>query len=250
METLIVSTAFLLGLAGSLHCFGMCGPIAFAIIIDRDHRLKMILQNLTYQSGRIIAYTALGMFFGLIGYGFFLAGFQKILSFLLGISMMASVFLSRKFLSKLRPFKPYTLVLAQLRFALSKFIRKKTFPALFITGILNGLLPCGLVYTAITTAMSTGEAPSGGLFMLYFGLGTVPLMFVTVMMGNFISLHLRNKILRIIPFMIFFVGILLVLRSLGLGIPYVSPRDGVLHSKEQHQEESHKKKTISSDHCH
>ncbi|XCI74545.1 MAG: sulfite exporter TauE/SafE family protein [Flavobacteriales bacterium] len=250
METLIVSTAFLLGIAGSLHCFGMCGPIAFAITIDRHHRLKMILQNLTYQSGRVVSYMALGIFFGLIGYGCSLAGFQKTLSLLLGISIMASVFLSRKFLSKLKPFKIYTLRLVRLRSTLGKFIIKKTFPALFITGILNGLLPCGLVYTAVTAAMSTGEASSGGLFMLYFGLGTVPLMFVTVMMGNFISLHLRNKIFKMISVMVFFVGILLVLRSLGLGIPYVSPTNGELHPKEQHQGEFHKTKPISSDHCH
>lgn len=250
MDSLIVSTAFLLGFAGSLHCFGMCGPIAFAIRVDRNGSLKMIFQNLTYQSGRIVSYTALGILFGLIGYSLSLAGFHKMLSLLLGLGMMTSVFFSKNFLNKFSPLKPYASVWSRLHSALSGFIRRKNFSALFFTGILNGLLPCGLVYTALTAVLSTGGVFAGGLFMLCFGLGTVPLMFVTVMMGNFISLGIRNKALKIIPVVVFFVGFLLVLRSLGLGIPYVSPLDKVLHPKRQQQEIIPGTESMPSHHCH
>lgn len=250
METLIIGTAFFLGFAGSLHCFGMCGPIAFAIAVDRNNYLKMISQNITYQFGRIISYTALGIFFGMIGYGFSLAGFHKILSLLLGLGMMTSVFFSKKRLNRFRPLRPYKLWLGRLQSALGGFIRKKTFSALFITGLLNGLLPCGLVYTAVTAAISMGNTLSGGLFMLYFGMGTVPLMFVTVMIGNFISLRIRNKMLRVNSLMVFFLGFLLVLRTLSLGIAYLSPLNEALHPQEQRQEKTLGTKSTPSHLCH
>lgn len=250
METLTIGMAFFLGFAGSLHCFGMCGPIAFAIAVDRNNYLKMILQNIIYQFGRVFSYSVLGIFFGMIGYGFSLAGFHKILSLLLGLGMMTSVLLSKKRLNRFRLLSPYVLWLGQLQSALGGFIRKKTFSALFITGLFNGLLPCGLVYVAVTAAMSMGNTLSGGLFMLYFGMGTVPLMFFTVIIGNFIDLRIRNKIFRVAPLMIFFVGFILVLRSLGLGIPYVSPLNEVLHPEEQHQEKTIGTKSIPSNRCH
>ncbi|XOD68037.1 MAG: sulfite exporter TauE/SafE family protein [Flavobacteriales bacterium Tduv] len=250
METLIIGTAFLLGFSGSLHCFGMCGPIAFTIAVDRNNHLKRLFQNITYQLGRVISYTSLGLFFGIIGYGFSLAGFHKILSILLGLGMMASVFFSKKKLNKIKPLRSYTFWLGRVQSALGGFIRKKNFSALFITGFLNGLLPCGLVYASVNAAMSMGNIFSSGLFMLYFGMGTVPLMFITVIMGNFISLRIRNKILRVAPVIVFFVGFLLIFRSLGLGIPYISPVNEVLHPEEEGQEKILGRKLTPSYRCH
>ncbi|WP_103327903.1 sulfite exporter TauE/SafE family protein [Bacteroidetes bacterium endosymbiont of Geopemphigus sp.] len=247
METIIVSTAFILGVAGSLHCFGMCGPIAFAIAIDRNRKVKMLLQNLSYQLGRIFSYTLLGLIFGMIGYGFSIAGLQRFLSVMLGIGMMISVFIPARFFLRNYWLKPYGRLLGKLRLSLGYFIRKKTFSGLFIAGCLNGLLPCGLVYIALTAAISSGQVFSGVLSMLYFGLGTLPLMFTTVILGNFVGLQFKNKILKVVPVIVFFVGASLLLRGLELGIPYLSPPKGALHLHKMH---AGKVMPSSDGHCH
>lgn len=250
METLIIYTAFLLGFSGSLHCFGMCGPIAFSIIIDRKHYLKMFFQNIIYQFGRIVSYTILGILFGIIGYGFSLAGFHKILSFSLGLGMIISILISKKKLKKFKFLINYTPLLSKIKVILSDFIKKKTFYTLFITGILNGLLPCGLVYIAVTTAMSTGKVVLSGLFMLYFGIGTIPLMFTTMILGNFINFHIKNKILKTTQIIIFFIGFLLILRSLELNIKYISPIGENLYPKKGEKEKMYKIKLIPNYKCH
>lgn len=247
METLVIGTAFILGLAGSLHCFGMCGPIAFAIAVDRKRKIKMLLQNFSYQSGRIFSYTSLGLIFGTIGYGFSIAGFQRLLSVILGISMIISVFIPAGIFLRSHWLKPYGHLLGKLRLSLGYFIRKKTFFGFFITGCLNGLLPCGLVYTALTASVAGGRIFSGGLFMLYFGLGTLPLMFATVILGNFIGLRFKNKILKVMPVIVFFVGALLLLRGLELGIPYLSPPKSALDLHKMHKGEV---MPSSGGHCH
>lgn len=236
MENLIFSSAFLLGLAGSLHCFGMCGPIAFAIQVDRKNKAKMFLQNLLYQLGRISVYSLMGIFFGTISYGFSLAGLQRSLSILLGIIMILSVFLSKKKLKFLNFYFPF---LSSLRTRLGRFLKKKDFFSLFITGVLNGLLPCGLVYAAIGGSLATGSVISGGFFMFFFGLGTIPLMFLTVMLGNFVGIYLKNKILRIIPFVVFFIGSLLIIRGLDLEIAYLSPSKKALNPQNKEKEKLH-----------
>ena len=76
-------TALVLGLAGSFHCIGMCGPIAFVIPVDRSSKSRMIFQIFLYNLGRIITYSLIGVLFGLIGKGLYLAGFQQRLSILI-----------------------------------------------------------------------------------------------------------------------------------------------------------------------
>lgn len=94
---------------------------------------------------------------------------------------------------------------------------------MFFTGLLNGLLPCGAVYAALTASVAMGSVVGGAIFMFFFGLGTIPLMFAAVIMGNVITLKTRQKVLKLLPFLMIILGILFILRGLDLGIPFISP---------------------------
>lgn len=219
MENLIFVPSFFLGFAGSLHCFGMCGPIAFSIIMNNDKKFKIKYYNIYYQLGRIFSYTFLGFIFGIMGYGFSIVGIQKIISITLGINMIFSVFLPKNFFFSNKKLNYYNDLLKKISF----FIKKRNFYYFFLTGIFNGFLPCGLVYTGLTVAMSSCHILSGAFFMLCFGLGTLPLMFFTVFLGNFIRFYIQKNILYFIPITLFIVGVILIFRGSGLGIPYLSP---------------------------
>ena len=103
---------------------------------------------------------------------------------------------------------------------------------LFLIGLLNGLLPCGLVYMAVAGALATGNIVYSGLFMAFFGLGTLPAMLAMSYAGSFVSLTMRNKIKKAVPYILCFMGILLILRGLNLNIPYISPALGAVGTTE------------------
>lgn len=234
MEKLIINTGFILGFAGSLHCFSMCGPISLLIPIDRQKNIKMILQNITYQLGRVFSYTILGLFFGIIGHSVSLIGLHKILSIGIGINILIYVFFSKKILNNVIYINKYIIkIINIIQSYIVLFIRNKSFFSLFIVGLLNGFLPCGLLYIAIFTSISMGNVLSGVLFMLNFGIGTIPIMFTTAIVGNYIKYFIKNNITRfIIPITLCFVGILLFLRGSGLNIKYLSPSNKVFALKE------------------
>ena len=96
--------------------------------------------------------------------------------------------------------------------------------AFFTIGFLNGLLPCGLVYMAIFGALTSSTFYEGALYMALFGLGTVPLMSTVVLIGNVTSVINRRRIQQLIPIVVVVIGLFFVMRGLGLGIPFVSPK--------------------------
>jgi len=100
----------------------------------------------------------------------------------------------------------------------------RSYGSLFIIGILNGFLPCGLVYIAIASAIVLGSVEQGVVYMVVFGLGTIPVMLSLSVLGNVVSIRFRKKVSKIIPYFIILIGILFILRGLNLGIPYVSPK--------------------------
>ena len=111
----------------------------------------------------------------------------------------------------------------KLRSAIGQLFFKKNNSSLFSIGLLNGLLPCGLVYMAAAGAVATGNIISSIFFMAFFGLGTLPVMWSVAFFGNFISINIRQSIRKAYPYMMMLMACLLILRGLGLGIPYVSP---------------------------
>lgn len=221
-------TALILGLGGSFHCIGMCGPIAFVIPVDRSSKTKLFFQIFLYHFGRLLSYSIIGLLFGFIGKGLYLAGFQQRLSILMGVIMIALVIIPISIFNKFNFSKPLYKIIGKVKQKLGIYLNKKSNKAIFSIGFFNGFLPCGLVYMALIGSISTGNILQGALYMALFGIGTIPLMTAAVLLGNFVNLSIRTKIQKVIPVLVVIIGLLFILRGLGLGIPYVSPSDAKL----------------------
>jgi sulfite exporter TauE/SafE len=218
-------TALIFGLAGGFHCIGMCGPIAFIIPVNRESKTSLIFQTFLYHFGRILSYSIIGLLFGFIGKGLYLAGFQQRLSILMGVIMILTILTPVAVFNKYNFSKPLYKIVARVKYNLGIYLNKKTNKALFSIGFFNGFLPCGLVYIAVIGSISTGNPVEGALYMTLFGVGTIPMMTAAVLLGNFVSVSLRTKFQKIIPVFVIIIGLLFILRGLGLGIPYFSPSD-------------------------
>ena len=216
-------SAFLFGLISSLHCIGMCGPIAMMLPVDRNNPAKKVTQILIYHLGRITAYATIGFVFGLLGKSFYLAGIQQQLSIFIGIMMILIVLIPQKLFSKYNFSKPIFKIISNIKTALGNQFKNKSYKSLFTIGLLNGFLPCGMVYVALFGAIAMQSPVYGSFYMILFGLGTIPLMSSVVYMNSFLSISTRNKIQKAIPLFAIGIGFLFILRGLGLGIPYVSP---------------------------
>ena len=216
-------SAFILGLISSFHCIGMCGPIAMMLPVDHQNEAKKVTQILTYHLGRLTAYTTIGLIFGLLGRGFFLAGLQQNMSILIGVAMIIVVLIPEKVFSRYNFSKPVYKVISKIKSSLGNQFKNRSYKSLFTIGLLNGFLPCGMVYVALFGAIAMQSAGLGILYMLLFGLGTMPLMTIIVYIHSLIQLPFRNKIQKAIPYVAVIIGVLFILRGLGLGIPYVSP---------------------------
>lgn len=224
-------TAFFFGLISSLHCVGMCGPIALMLPVDRTNQTKKVIQIMTYHLGRLSAYALIGLVFGLLGKGLFLAGIQQKLSIGIGIAMIFVILIPEKVVARYNFSKPVFRLISKIKSTLGKQFKNKSFKSLFTIGLLNGFLPCGMVYVALFGAIAMQSESLGVLYMILFGLGTVPLMSSVVYLNSFLTIPIRNKIQKVIPIVTVIIGVLFILRGLGLGIPYVSPSDMSLFVK-------------------
>lgn len=212
--------AISLGFLGSFHCIGMCGPIAMALPVHTMPLHKKFLSVLSYNAGRIFTYSLLGALFGFIGQSFFLFAFQQKLSIALGIIILSGLLIST---NKIHFFNRVYTIFSKLKNLIAKQFQKRGIRSFFSIGFLNGLLPCGLVYLGIAGAVATGSSLKGAFFMLLFGAGTIPFMFLISYTSHLFTVELRTKIRRAMPLMIGVMGVLLILRGLNLGIKYVSP---------------------------
>ncbi|SFZ92577.1 hypothetical protein SAMN05428642_102806 [Flaviramulus basaltis] len=216
-------SAFVLGLLGSFHCIGMCGPIAFMLPVDRTNSFRKFFQIFIYHFGRLLAYSIIGLTFGLIGKSLYLFGFQQQLSIFIGVLMILVVLIPQKIFNKYNFSKPIYKLISKVKSALGSALKKKTTDTFLTIGFLNGFLPCGLVYMAVFAAIAGGNALNGSLYMAVFGLGTIPLMTTAIYFSHFLKANIRQKIQKAIPVFVVLIGVLFILRGLGLGIPYISP---------------------------
>ncbi len=222
-----VFSGLVLGLLTSFHCVGMCGPIALSLPLHGDTKWKKLLGGILYNLGRTFTYALMGLTFGLLGHGLSTLGFQKIVSILAGTLMIATVFFPAIFKSANLDSGLFSFV-NSVKKGLQGLFSTKTFWGLFLIGLLNGLLPCGPLYFAVIVSAGTGNVIESVLFMILFGLGTIPLLLAVTIAGNFISLKVRNRINNFIPIIMVIMGILFILRGLSLGIPFLSPPDNKL----------------------
>lgn len=215
--------AISLGFLGSFHCVGMCGPIAMALPVHHLGWFKKILGILTYNLGRSLTYAAIGSLFGLLGQGFVMIGLQRYLSISLGIFILASVFIPQHVISKYKISNRIFQFFNQIKNNISSLFSRQKFSSLFFIGVLNGLLPCGLVYMSMAGAVASGNILNGALFMFFFGLGTLPLMLSVSWFSHLISLSFRSTVRKLVPYVMSVMAVMLILRGMNLGIPYLSP---------------------------
>lgn len=212
---------FTIGIIGSFHCVGMCGPIALALPVGNAGKFQRLLFISFYNIGRIIAYSFLGILFGYVGKQFFIGGYQQILSITLGILILLTLIFANYLNRNSKLFAKYSKYIKEILSILFK--SEKHFYTFLLIGFFNGFLPCGLVYVAIAGAVATGNPIDSAMFMAAFGFGTFPIMFAVTILGKFISVQWRTQMRKVVPIFIGAMAVLLILRGLNLGIPYVSP---------------------------
>ncbi len=220
----MIQIAFFFGLLGSVHCLGMCGPIAFLLPLNHQNKAVKLLQVIMYHIGRLISYAFIGYIFSWLGKNIALFGLQQYLSIATGVLMILFVMVPK---SRIKiPFLQNTVYkfLGKLQYRLSTLLKTKSSKQLFGIGILNGLLPCGFVYMAVLGSLAYGNSVNNSvLFMIAFGLGTVPLMTSAVYAFHLFSLKTQQVIRRQFPILVIILAGLFILRGLGLDIPYLSP---------------------------
>ncbi len=216
--------AFLIGLFGSLHCIGMCGPIALALPQNFETKISYLTSRVSYNFGRILTYVFIGAIFGLFGSQLMFAGFQQYLSIALGVAIILFIIQPKKYQNSFLKITFIEIILTKLKFAIGKLFTKSSQRSIFVLGILNGFLPCGLVYTGIAGAVAMGSTFDGMMFMLAFGIGTFPIMFTVAAFGKVVSLSTRKKMTKLVPVFAVLLAIIFIMRGLNLGIPYVSPK--------------------------
>jgi sulfite exporter TauE/SafE len=213
-----------LGFLGSFHCVGMCGPIALALPIGKWGTADKIIGILLYNLGRVFTYGFVGILFGAIGRGFSLVGLQQAVSVILGVCTMAVVIMPSRVSSRLDVVTERIPYLPVVKRTISSLFKQRTFPSLVLIGVLNGLLPCGFVYMAMAGAIATASILSGAGFMVLFGIGTIPAMFLAAFSSHLFPLNVRMRIRRMVPVFMFMIGAILIVRGMNLGVPYMSPK--------------------------
>lgn len=211
--------AFSIGLLGSLHCAGMCAPIALSLPYPDSGKWGRLKGILLYNAGRLITYSLLGLLFGLLGKGLFLAGWQRAVSIGMGLVLLlaslAVIHPERYLLSHPLLSRGYL----RLKQLLGAYLSRRGHGSVLLVGLLNGLLPCGLVYVAIAGAVTAEHAWQGMAYMASFGLGTFPLMMAVVWSGVWLKPNLRSAFSRLYPVVLFALGLLLLWRGLLLHVP-------------------------------
>jgi len=214
--------AISLGFLGSFHCIGMCGPIALTIPVKRNSVFAVISGSLVYNFGRVLTYASMGLLFGLLGKGFALAGWQNILSIVLGVTILLLLFIPDFSLSPVSN-RAFMRMLEKVKSKIRMLFGIHTTRSLVFIGLLNGLFLCGLVYLGIVGSISTGDAFKGALFMMAFGLGTLPAMDEKPEVRHHLSVRFREHVRKVIPIFVGVMAVMLILRGMNLGIPYISP---------------------------
>lgn len=216
----MIWTGFLIGLLGSFHCVGMCGPIALSLPNSTKSNFQFIQSRIFYNSGRIITYTILGLLIGIFGRGLQLAGWQQFFSVATGIFIIIILIINGGQIN----IPGLSGAVAKLKKGLGWALKSQFKGRFLLIGALNGLLPCGFVYLALAGAVGAENYWQSGLYMALFGLGTFPLMLALTLSGKVIPLTWRGKLSRMAPYFAGGLAILFILRGLNLGIPYVSPK--------------------------
>ncbi len=215
--------AFSIGALGSFHCIGMCGPIALSVPMGGRNGFAGVIRGMAYNLGRIFTYSILGLVVGFVGKQLMFGNFQQGLSIGVGILILAFIMLPKTITRKIDPTSRFAQLFLKLKSTFQGIFKSKSPVGPLVLGLVNGLLPCGMVYVGLAGALALGDPLSSAAFMAAFGLGTVPMMLLLVLAGDLISLQWRANIRKLMPVMFAIMGVLFILRGMNLGIPYISP---------------------------
>jgi sulfite exporter TauE/SafE len=218
---LSILTGLSIGFLGSFHCIGMCGPLALALPVQHYSGIQKYTGIFLYNLGRAMTYAIMGLIFGLIGHQFRLWGFQQMISIAAGVFLLLFVFSRFSFTKKFAWLNRLNSIVQQKLAGLLSTSKNQY--SLLSIGLLNGLLPCGLVYVGIASATATMDPLRGTLLMFFFGLGTFPVMAGLMILGHRISIGARQRMNKAIPYVVSIMAIMLIVRGMNLGIPYLSP---------------------------
>jgi sulfite exporter TauE/SafE len=209
--------AFFIGLFGSVHCVGMCGPLALAVPSFQSRWWLIISDKLLYNIGRIITYAFLGLLIGIIGKQLWLSGLQQ------GVSLVSGLLIVLAGFSKiLKIHLPGSKLLSPINRLLNYALQHKA--GHLVVGMLNGFLPCGFVYLALVGAINTSSLLAASAYMFWFGIGTFPLMLLAMVSSGFIGPAIRRRINKGMPYLMVCLGLWFMLRGMSLNIPYLSPQ--------------------------
>lgn len=212
------SLALFTGLLGSLHCLGMCGPLALALPVGGLSPRRVAWARLAYSAGRVGTYALLGAVVGWLGERVALGGLARSVSV-----VAAGVLLLTQLPARWVPFRPLHAASAALRQRVMPLLKRRSLAGMAGLGVVNGLLPCGLLYVGLANAAASATAFGGAACMALFGVGTLPAFAVAWALPNVLGTSARLRVQRLMPVVPFLVAALLLLRGLNLGIPYVSP---------------------------
>ncbi len=220
MNGLSLTMALLMGFTGSLHCAGMCGPIVWIIPFQAFRGLKKGIALGLYHLGRISVYAL----FAAVLHSFrdlFDPKIQQYISLTLGALLLVGGVLT---------FIPNHVARVKLPWAelvkkqLGHVMGRPGLPMIGLAGVLNGLLPCGLVYMALSTSLAAATVPQAMALMYAFGAGTLPMLLSITLLKSRLSFLHTTHVRKLVPIVMFAFGSLFMLRGMNLGIPYLSPK--------------------------
>jgi sulfite exporter TauE/SafE len=213
---------FLGGLLGSSHCIGMCGGFALTVGLGARGLRANLARQLVYSAGRIFSYGFLGCVAGFAGF-WFARRSGAFVPLQAGLSLVAGVLLVAQGLLGLGLFPggifrrsaPPRRSSCLAGTFLGTFLMSPRVSDVFVAGLLNGLLPCGLVYGYLSLASSAASLPAGLATMIAFGLGTVPAMVLTGAGASVVSVAARHRLHRIAAVCVLLTGVLAIARGVA-----------------------------------
>lgn len=228
MITVLPYLAISMGLISSFHCVGMCGPIALALPVHKGTRAQQLAGVLAYNAGRALAYAMFGMVIGILGASLAWLGVLRYASIAIGAVMLGYVFWPSGLGQRLHMPLFWQKTMGRLKQNMGLYLKRKDLPGMLLLGMLNGAIPCGMVYMALVSSVATGSAWGGGLFMALFGLGTMPAMLALGIAKQQFTPALRTRIRKITPILVAIAGIWLVARGIMTTYPdHSKPAAGI-----------------------
>ncbi len=203
-----------LGFLGSFHCVGMCGPLALALPAHTISSKKALIGRVFYNMGRVSVYIILGIIFFYFGELLYLHKFQNSFSIVLGF--LCILFFISNLLGKKKILHLPKWIQSFIQKPLYHLYKQESFNSFFLIGILNGLLPCGFVYMALTASLSITKLYACILFMLGFGLGTWPAMMAISIGLRLFPQSYQKFFLLAQPIFILLTGLILIFYGVGI----------------------------------